>query len=139
MTFLPQYGTTEGPLSFPMLDRQAIALDQVLKTLPKTREHEYRKAVVAQAPTELNPGERSDVSWITTETLDRDGEVVIAKGMNDSRFQQNPVVTMQHCYRLPPVGRSLWRKFVKDGDTRGIKAKTKYPEMKMGTVCTKPC
>src|SRR5262249_17052098 len=30
-------------------------------------------------------------------------------------------------YGLPPVGRSLWRKQVKDGDVRGIKAKTVYP------------
>src|SRR5262249_21606156 len=30
-------------------------------------------------------------------------------------------------YHLPPVGRSLWRKVVKDGDRRGVKAKTQYP------------
>src|SRR5213079_2927848 len=27
----------------------------------------------------------------------------------------------------PPIGKSLWRRFVKDGPTRGIKAKTLYP------------
>jgi hypothetical protein len=28
---------------------------------------------------------------------------------------------------MPPVGKSLWRKRVKDGDLVGIKAKTQYP------------
>ncbi len=41
------------------------------------------------APTEWNPGERSDVSWISTETPDRYDHVVFAKGMNDSRFALN--------------------------------------------------
>jgi hypothetical protein len=28
---------------------------------------------------------------------------------------------------MPPIGKSLWRKEVKDGQLRGIKAKTQYP------------
>jgi hypothetical protein len=110
-----------------MLDRQARQLDTLLKSLPKSKDHAYRKAVVAKAPTELNPGERNDVSWISTESVDRVQEVVIARGMNDSQFQANPLVTLQHAYSMPPVGKSLWRKRVKDGDLAGIKAKTQYP------------
>src|SRR6201987_6233549 len=125
--FLKQYGAAVGPLGFPMPDKAARALDGPLKALPKGKEYEYRKAVVARPPTELNPGERSDVSWISTESVDRTGEVVIAKGMNDSQFQANPLVTLGHAYYLPPVGKSLWRKRVKDGDLVGIKAKTRYP------------
>ena len=125
-TFLSSYGI-EGPLGFPMTDKQARNLDTLLKALPKAREFEYRKTVFLKAPTELNPGERSDVSWISTETPDRYGHVVFARGMNDSQFALNPIVTLNHDYSSPPVGRSLWRKFVKDGDTRGIKAKTVYP------------
>jgi hypothetical protein len=49
--------------------------------------------------------------------------------MNDSQFALNPIVTLNHDYTCPPIGRSLRRKFVKDGDTRGIKAKTVYPPM----------
>src|SRR5262249_13645545 len=75
----------------------------------------------------LNPGERSDVSWISTEVVDRQREVVRARGLNDSQFQANPLVTFAHAYHLPPVGRSLWRKYIKDGDLKGIKAKTVYP------------
>jgi len=47
--------------------------------------------------------------------------------MDDSQFKLNPIVTLQHAYHLPPVGRSVWRKRVKDGDRVGIKAKTQYP------------
>ncbi len=127
MTSNKAYGNTIGPLGFPMLDRQARALDLLLRTLPHSQEYQYRKSIITKAPTELNPGERSDVSWISTESVDRMGEVVLARGMNDSQFQGNPLVTLHHAYHLPPVGKSLWRKRVKDGDLTGIKAKTQYP------------
>ena len=84
-------------------------------------------AALAVHTTEVNAGERSDVSWISTETPDRVNEVVIAKGMNDSQFTANPLVTLQHAYWCPPVGKSLWRKRIKDGPVAGIKAKTVYP------------
>lgn len=121
------YGPSRGPLGFPCTDRQAFALEALLKALPRDDTFRYRKALIENAPTELSPGERSDVSWISTENPDRLGDVVLARGMNDSQFKLNPIVTLQHAYFLPPVGRSLWRKFVKDGSTRGIKAKTQYP------------
>ncbi len=121
------HATTEGPLGFPLTDRQAQALDAILKALPKDDAFRYRKAVVARGSSELLPGERSDVSWISTEDPDRSGEVVSARGMNDSQFKQNPIVTMQHAYWLPPVGKSLWRKVVRDGALQGVKAKTQYP------------
>lgn len=121
------YGTVEGPLGFPMSDRAAQTLDTLLKALPRTPDHSYRHLVVTKAPTEINPGERSDVSWISSESPDRTREVVVAKGMDDSQFQGNPIVTLGHAYYLPPVGKSLWRKRVRDGARVGIKAKTVYP------------
>ena len=128
MNFLKQfYGPTEGPLGFPMTDRAAQVLDAILKAQPRGDEFAYRKVVSEKAPAELLPGERSDVSWISSEDPDRANEVVIAKGMNDAQFKLNPIVTLQHSYDLPPVGKSLWRKVVKDGERRGIKAKTQYP------------
>jgi hypothetical protein len=121
------YGPVEGPLGFPMPDRAAQTLDALLKSLPRTPAHEYRHLVTTKAPTEINPGERSDVSWISSESPDRTCEVVSAKGMNDSQFAANPIVTLGHAYSLPPVGKSLWRKRVRDGQRVGIKAKTAYP------------
>ena len=92
------YGPVEGPLGFPMPDRAARTLDTLLKSLPRTPEYEYRHLVTAKAATEINPGERSDVSWISSESPDRTREVVIAKGMNDSQFAANPIVTLGHAY-----------------------------------------
>jgi hypothetical protein len=127
-TILTQhYGPATGPLGFPLLDRQAFALETILKALPKDSAFAYRKAVLAQKPSEVLPGERSDVSWISTEDPDREKEVVLARGMNDSQFKLNPIVTLQHQYHVPPVARSLWRKVVRDGDRKGVKAKSQYP------------
>src|SRR5205823_3300855 len=58
---------------------------------------------------------------------DRDRDVMVAKGLNDSQCALNPIVTLNHSLYNAPVGRSLWRKRVKDGDTVGIKAKPQYP------------
>lgn len=124
MTWLPTYGDTEGPLGFPMKDADAQALDALLKATPDAT---YGRAVVEKATTEIMPGERADVSWITTEAMDRDREVVLSAGMDDGHFKSNPIVTLGHCYHQPPVGRGLWRRRVKDGALHGIKAKTLYP------------
>jgi hypothetical protein len=132
MTLKSYYGSAEGPLGFPLQDRQAFALEAILKSLPRDDAFRYRKAVIAKGPSETLSGERSDVSWISTEDPDRTGEVVLARGMNDGQYKLNPIVTMQHAYYLPPVGRSLWRKVVKDGDLKGVKAKTQYPQKPEG-------
>jgi hypothetical protein len=121
----------EGPLGFPMPDRAARQLDALLRRLPHTPEHAYRHAVTTRGPGELNLEERWDVSWISTESVDRVGEVVLARGMDDSQFRLNPLVTLGHDYDLPPVGTSLWRRRAREGvppDVRvGIKARTHYP------------
>src|SRR5438876_12392697 len=97
--FLKQhYGLTEGPLGFPLLDQQARVLDTLLKTLPKTPEYAYRKAVSSQAPTELLAGERADVSWITTESPDRSRVVGLARGMNYNKCQKHEVVRLTQSF-----------------------------------------
>ena len=126
--FLKAYYDTEGPFGIPMRDRQAQALDALVKDLPREPPYEPHLAVVEKGPSELLPGERADVSWISEESVDRQGEIVLAAGMDDSHFKLNPIVTMQHAYWMPPVGRSLWRKRVRDGALVGIKAKTQYPQ-----------
>src|SRR5262245_13732823 len=95
---------TEGPLGFPMSTKQAKNLETLLKALPRTKEFEYRKTVLVKTPAEVKAEERSDVSWISTETPDRYGHVVYAKGMNDSQYAMNPIVTLNHDYEAPPIG-----------------------------------
>ena len=72
--FLKHYGSTEGPLGLPMQDRQAFLLESILKALP-AEDRALKHAIVAKAPTELLDGERADVSWISTEEIDRDKEI----------------------------------------------------------------
>src|SRR5262245_18617692 len=117
----------EGPLGFPLPDDAARAVEAVLKKLPATPEHAYRQVPLG-AEAELAPGERADVSWISTERVDRVGEVVRAEGMDDSQFRLNPLVTLGHRYDVPPVGRSAWRRRRRVGDLVGVQAKTVYPE-----------
>lgn len=124
MTFLSLYGDTEGPFGFPMKDADAKACDELLQAHPGAA---FSRAVVEKATTEIMAGERADVSWITTEAVDRDREVVLASGMDDGHFKHNPIVTLSHWYHQPPIGRGLWRRKAKDGVLHGIKAKTLYP------------
>lgn len=123
MNHLSQYGV-EGPFGIPMRDVQAKALEQLLKERPDLKDT-YTRTPVERATSEL--GDRCDVSWISTEAVDRQKDVVLAKGIDDGQYAKNPVVTLAHNYALPPVGRSLWRKAVIQGQTRGVKAKTFYP------------
>src|SRR3954454_13491854 len=104
-SFLKTYGLSEGPLGFPMLDEQAHAVEAILRGLPRDEAFAYRKAAIFKEAPELLAGERADVSWITTEDVDRAQDVVIADGMDDSQFNLNPLVTMQHSYDQPPVGK----------------------------------
>ena len=125
MTFLKDYGDTEGPLGFPMKVAEAKALDAILQANPDA---EHVRLVIQKATTEFSEGERADVAWIQTEAVDHDQEIVLAAGFRDDTFKANPIVTLNHQYELPPVGRSLWRKKIKDGARRGVKAKTIYPQ-----------
>jgi hypothetical protein len=118
---------TEGPLGFPMTDRAARAVEALLRKLPRDAAHEYRHGSIAQPATELPVGERADISWISTEAVDRAGDVVRASGMDDREYRQNPIVTLEHDYTRPPVGRCLWCRRIHKGDTVGVQAKTHYP------------
>jgi hypothetical protein len=128
----------EGPLGFPMTDASARAVEALLRTLPRDDRHRYRHLVQTRATSECNLGERSDVSWISTEAVDRAGEVVRATGMDDREFRLNPLVTLEHDYTRPPVGRCVWRRRVRDGTTHGIKAKTHYPARPAGLDAAAP-
>ncbi len=130
--FLKSHFDTEGPFGLPMKDGQAKALKERLRGLPNDDVHTLRRCAFERGVSELQPGERADVSWITEESPDRLGDIVLANGMDDSHFQLNPIVTLNHAYDQPPVGRSLWRRKARDGGLHGIKAKTHYPPRPAG-------
>lgn len=70
---------------------------------------------------------RVDFSWISTEMVDHEGDVLLASGMDDSVFASNPIVTLNHDYGQAPIGRSLWRKPRTQSGIPGIIAATHYP------------
>lgn len=116
--------TTLGPLGndgFPMTDEMARLLESQIKQM-EPEGLAYTRAFVGKAAPELVPGERADISIISDESIDRDNEVVLAKGLDVKPFLKNPVVPVGHNYVEPPVGRATWVKRVGDG----WKAKTIY-------------
>jgi HK97 family phage prohead protease len=59
-------------------------------------------------------GERSLQFVGSTETADRDGEVILASGWDLKNYRKNPVFMWAHKYDQPPVGRTT-KVRVKDG------------------------
>lgn len=115
---------TEGPLGIPMPDAVAKYVQGELDKHKDTRDKEMVKLAGA-AEVEID-SERTEISKITTEAVDRDREVVIAKGGDLKAFQDNPVVLLNHNWSGMPVGKSLWTKKTSEGGSPGIKAKTLY-------------
>lgn len=115
----------EGPFGLKMKEEQAVSLESLIKSLPKERNKISRKAAVAETS---EVGERSDVSIISTDSVDRQGEVVLAPGVDPSHYLKNPVVCWNHQYEIPPVGQCLWLKHFNDK----IKAKTLYASTEFG-------
>lgn len=109
------------PLGIPMPIKQAKEIDKILCNLPSECQMK-RKAAIAE--TEFAEGERADISIISTNDLDRDGEILIPEGIDRTQYERNPVVLWAHDYNHVPVGRCLWIKQVE----RSLKAKTLYAD-----------
>ena len=132
MAFLKVYGATEGPLGFPMADGVAREVEDLVKGL-----NSDCKSLIDAAggimrmkrnpeKFELLPGERADVSLVTTDSVDRDREVVLPGGGDWKSWQKGGgVVTFAHNYSELPVGRGLWMKRVEE-PANGWLAKTRY-------------
>lgn len=115
--FLKIYGECQGPLDFPMTNEGARQLEKLLDT----GEYEPLRKSTTSFECFL-PGENADISVVTTEEVDREGEVVLADAVDWSEYQKNPVVAFNHNYNIPPVGKSLWQKKI----NKSWKAKTQY-------------
>jgi len=74
--------------------------------------------------TEIDADERTAEVVISTTAVDRDGEVVLAKGGVFENFMKNPVVLWAHKHDDAPIGRALW---IKQGNKK-ITAKVKFAE-----------
>ncbi|KKN58284.1 hypothetical protein LCGC14_0553640 [marine sediment metagenome] len=68
--------------------------------------------------------DNSAIAWISTDSIDRDKEVLLPKGVDFDSFNKNPVVLWAHDYSGTPVGKAQW---VKQG-RKYIKAKWEWAE-----------
>ena len=130
------YGDCTGPLGVPMKSSAAKALETLMKGLPQEcREAGLKRADFIPKKLEFDADERIEVSVITADSIDRDNEVVLAKGLNWNQFKRAGMpVTFCHDYDALPVGRgkSIWTysaEVKKDGQSEmihGWKARTFY-------------
>jgi len=128
------YGDATSSIGIPMSSEKAKELDGVIKNLPQEcREQGLKHVHFYQKKLDFNLEERTDVSLITNDTIDRDNEVVLPKGLDWRQFKMTGMpVTWAHDYTSLPVGRSLgiW-KHVGSGKAKtsvgdGWMAKTVY-------------
>ena len=87
----------------------------------------FRKGFeLSAADLEIIPGERSEISKISTMALDRDREVLLPEGADLRFFRTNPVVPYAHDYHGLPIGVSKWVKIDNKATPTTLIAKTKY-------------
>jgi hypothetical protein len=128
------YGDSIGQLGFPMPGDIARAVDDIIKDIPQECKDMLAAANgpcrmwKAVSKMDFVDGERADISLITTESLDRDKDVMLAVGMDWTQWKRNPVVTFAHDYQSLPIGKGMWVKRVKSDDpnTSGWLGKTRY-------------
>lgn len=116
-----------GPLGFPMRSDDAFELETLVKEA-EANGGGYQKTFltsedfICKAKDDDLP--HTALVTCTTGDVDRDAEVVDAKGLNLKLYQKNKVIAWAHDYSIPPIGRSLWEKL--DGNT--LKAKIKFAD-----------
>lgn len=107
---------------FRIPESTARQIDELSKGLPA--ECKYTR-FAKTAEYEIDGDERTEVSFVTTDDIDRDREVILPDGLDTKDY--NGVVTFCHKYDQLPVGRSLWIKPKMKGQRNGLIAKTYYP------------
>lgn len=122
-------GLTEGPFALLMQPNAAREFETVLKAEGVTDKDGYRRYEL-DGVTETDREGRTDVSWITVESPDKEQEIILTDGLNDSVIKQNNIVTINH--HLPAIGKSTWRKKHRTTERKGMLAETKYLERPEG-------
>jgi len=94
-------------------------IDDLARNLPK--DFAYQRIARKVDEFSLDPGQRTDVSFITTDAVDRENQAVLPAGGDWSTY--NRVVTFAHRYDQLPVGSNWWIR----PRGNGLIAKTYYP------------
>ena len=82
---------------------------------------QFRQFVVTKESTDED---NTAIAAISTDTIDRDKEVMLPKGVDFENYNKNPVVLWAHDYSGTPVGKAQW---VKQG-RKYIKAKWEWAD-----------
>jgi hypothetical protein len=128
-TFHKDYGSATCAFGFPTSEPTAREIDDLLQ---KNDDLGYFKKEYPGLESFLH-GERADVSILTDDSIDQDGDSIDSKSVNWDEFKKNPVVAFGHNYSIPPVGKSLWQKMVGNqwkAKTQYVSRPSDYPEGK---------
>jgi len=88
-------------------------------------------AFIPERELEIDEEERTVVKYVSTVSVDRDGDIILPEGGQIKDFQKNPVILYAHKHGSDmfgggndtlPIGKDVWIK----ADKFGIKAKQKY-------------
>jgi hypothetical protein len=122
------YGNATSSLGIPMEDKEAKELDSIIKGLPQEcREAGLMRIGLTPKKLDVDLETRTDVSVVTNDSIDRDSDVVIAKGLDWSQFKKTGgAVMFAHDYNILPVGRAPWVIRDKGEERDGWKAQTLY-------------
>ena len=85
---------------------------------------DYRANLSADIPA------RTMISYISTDTVDEEGEVVLPSGIQTNRFKSTGTVFWNHDY-ADPVAVCDWLEV----NERGVVASTRFPERPEGMKC----
>ena len=116
---IPENLVEHAGSGFRLPETMARRIDALSRGLPA--DFSYRRLARKSDALSLDAGERTDVSVITTDSVDREGECVVPAGGDWSGY--NRVVTFAHRYDQLPVGSNWWMR--PKGQT--LVAKTHYP------------
>lgn len=97
-------------------------IEEIYKSIPSDC-----KQLITKSYTPLyqfEPGERAEVSIISSITPDYSNEVVLPDGVDLDKYRSHMRVLWNHNRNQPPIAKCLWLKAYKDT----IRAKTVYPE-----------
>ncbi len=106
-----------------MPEETAREIEQISKDIPA--DFRYRRVAKSAQEFSVDDGSRCDISYITTDDVDRDGEVVLPNGIDRAKY--NGVVTLAHDYKALPVGSNWWIRPQEKVSRYGLLARTHYP------------
>lgn len=76
----------------------------------------------AKEEVHTNESERTALAYVSTRNVDREGDIVIPRGVKLADFRKAPQVFWGHDYTAPPIGSD---DFIR-ADEKGLLAKTRY-------------